>query len=488
MEVNIMENKNDLITNFISEQLEDIPNILNDVTSSNQKKYNTNPVFEKIKQHITDFRKENNYNNRFIVLPGLRGVGKTTLLYQIYEYLLSEKINPNQIVYIPCEQLNNITDFKITEVVDIFLKTQHNTKLRLLDKEIFLLIDESQYSQNWALSGKIIYDNSKKVFMIFTGSSALNLENNADAARRMIKKEITPLNYSTHLKLKYDINLEKNSKLLRQILFNPEINKIIECEQKINEIIINNTHYTSNDWDEYFKFGGFPTYFSEKNHRIILNKIVDMTQKIINVDMTNIKNFTVENQTNANRLLRYLSLQRSSDVSQTKLSKELMTSQSNIKNILDTLEKTHLIFHYEAYGTSSKRINKSYKYYFATSSIKNALSTITGNTMKNTTEYEGILLENLVASTLNNIKQNHNHYFSVFYDSNKKKNVDFLVQEDFKNPIPIEVGIGKKDKKQIKYAMNYYDSQYGIIISNTTPRIKKEEDIIYIPPKTFSLL
>jgi len=108
--------------------------------------------------------------------------------------------------------------------------------------------------------------------------------------------------------------------------------------------------------------------------------------------------------------------------------------------------------------------------------------------MKNTSEYEGILLENLVASTLNNIKKQENHYFTIYYDSNKKNNVDFLLQEEFKNPIPLEVGRGKKDKKQIKYAMNYYDSPYGIIVSNTTFNIEKEDDIIYIPPKTFSYL
>ncbi|MBE6494725.1 MAG: ATP-binding protein [Methanosphaera stadtmanae] len=482
-----MENKNDLIANFITEQLEDIPNILNEELSFNQKKYNTRLEFYELTNHIKNFRNKNN-TNRFIVLPGLRGVGKTTLLYQIYEYLLSQKINPNQILYLSCEQLNNITDYNLTDVVDIFLKTQHNTTMRLLDKEIYLLIDESQYSQNWVLSGKIIYDKSNRIFMIFTGSSALNLENNADAARRMIKNEITPLNYSEHLKLKYNINIEKLSKTLRNILFNQKISHITECERKINNILINNPAYTSNDWNDYFKFGGFPAYFKEINHRILLKKIVDMTERVINVDMTNIKNFTIENQINANRLLRYLSLQRSSDVSQVKLSKELNTSQSNIKNILNILEKTHLIYHLEAYGTSTKRISKAYKYYFATSSIKNALSTITGNTMKNTSEYEGILLENLVASTLNNIKKQENHYFTIYYDSNKKNNVDFLLQEEFKNPIPIEVGIGKKDKKQIKYAMNYYDSPYGIIVSNTTFNIEKKDDVIYIPPKTFSYL
>ncbi|MBQ6218901.1 MAG: hypothetical protein IJJ47_04125 [Methanosphaera sp.] len=86
---------------------------------------------------------------------------------------------------------------------------------------------------------------------------------------------------------------------------------------------------------------------------------MDIISKIVNNDMGNIKNFTTDNLTNVDRVLSQLALQRASDLSQIKLSKHLQTSISNIKNILDTLEKTHLIFHIEAYGTSSKRTKKT---------------------------------------------------------------------------------------------------------------------------------
>jgi hypothetical protein len=36
--------------------------------------------------------------------------------------------------------------------------------------------------------------------------------------------------------------------------------------------------------------------------------------------------------------------------------------------------------------------------------------------------------------------------------------------------------------------MNNYNAEYGIIISNKTFKIEKEEDIIYIPIQTFALL
>lgn len=80
--------------------------------------------------------------------------------------------------------------------------------------------------------------------------------------------------------------------------------------------------------------------------------------------MVAIKNFTFENQTNSNRILRYLALQNAGDLSQNNLAKYLKTSQANVKNILDILEKTHLIFSIEAYGTSSKQYEKNQKILF----------------------------------------------------------------------------------------------------------------------------
>lgn len=119
-------------------------------------------------------------------MPGLRGVGKTPLLYQLYEYLTKEKgINPHNLLYISCDKLNRVGDVNIYNVIESLLEEYHNTNIILLDKPIFLLIDEAHYDRNWALNGKIIYDESPNIFMLITGSSSLHLNFNADAARRL---------------------------------------------------------------------------------------------------------------------------------------------------------------------------------------------------------------------------------------------------------------------------------------------------------------
>lgn len=100
-----------------------------------------------------------------------------------------------------------------------------------------------------------------------------------------------------------------------------------------------------------------------------------------------------------------------------------------------------------------------------------------GNIIRDSIAYKGILLENFVASSFFNLANKKNIEFTLFYDKNKKKNVDFIIQQWFDKAIPIEVGIDKKDKKQVYSAINKYNSDYGIIISNATTTIKKKKII-----------
>ena len=483
-----MLERNELILNYINDELESVPSTINSKLTKKGIKLNTRLELNEIKKQINNFIDEK-YANRFIVLPGLRGVGKTTILYQTYEYLFKEKDIPlNNILYISCDELNDITECSIRELVEIYLKNKFNKNIRTLNEKVFLLIDEAQYDKNWAVSNKIIFDKSDNIFMIITGSSAIHLQYNADAARRLKRRVLTPLNYNQHLKLKYNQSFTNLSRSLCELIFTGNIENAVKYEFEANKTLTNIVEYTSNEWDYYLKYGGFPTVDEDKPLTDIREEIVTMTNKIVTEDIMQIKTITSENQANAKRIIRQLALQKPGEISQHKLSNYLKTSVSNVNNILDLLEKTELIFHCEPFGGSSRRLKKPWKYYFASSSIRHALSMKIGNTMKNSEEYEGILIENLVASNLFNLSNTQIDSFSIYYDPHKEKNVDFVIQDSFGNPIPIEVGRGKKKKGQIKNAMNRYGSQYGIVVANNKKTIEKVGDVIFIQPKTFSFL
>ena len=79
-----MINNENLLINFINKQISTIPTNLNSQITRKNKKFKLREEYYEIKRNVDDFL-EGEDNNRYIILPGLRGVGKTTLIYQIYE-------------------------------------------------------------------------------------------------------------------------------------------------------------------------------------------------------------------------------------------------------------------------------------------------------------------------------------------------------------------------------------------------------------------
>ena len=184
---------NELQNRYIQNQILTMPIKLTQELSNNNIKFNKRPDYENIIEYVDNFIEGNNIN-RFLVLPGLRDVGKTTLLFQVYEYLLNEKgISPQNILYFSCDLLKKMGKSDIFETINYYIETYHNSFIDTLSYPVFLLIDEAQYDKEWALNGKLVYDASKNIFMIFSGSSALKLSKNPDAAIRLLNIPIYPL-------------------------------------------------------------------------------------------------------------------------------------------------------------------------------------------------------------------------------------------------------------------------------------------------------
>ena len=474
---------------FLENQINEIPQTLNEDLSYRNKKFNHRSDFNGITDIIDDFI--DGYNiDRCIVMPGIRGVGKTTILFQIYDYLFNtKKINPANILYLSCDHLSTvISPCDILETVKYYIKEFHNSTLRTLNNEIFILIDESHFDKNWSLAAKILHDNNKKIFSVFTGSSAIKLEYKKEAGRRLTSQAIYPLNFSQYLKLKHDYDVGNMSGALFDMIFTSEIDNACTLEEKINRDLLNLKSYNNNEWDNYFKLYGLPLTLHDRNPRRAYNKIFRSVETIITQDLTTIKNITSNTANQSLRVLKFLAEKKPGDVSQNTLSDIIKASNSTVSLILRLLEKTQLIFHYEPYVGPNGKSKKSWQYYFASPSIRHAINYRFGVSSIKKEEYEGILLENYVASSLFNVMNNENYFkFDTFFQLGKKS-VDFILKRNFDEVIPIEVGLGKKNKRQIKRAMNKYNSSHGIIISSTTNTIEKHDDVIYIPIKTFGFL
>lgn len=480
-----MENEN--ITNYLKNTLKTTPQRVKKGIKKNNKTLNKRNSFNTLKNYIDTFIKEDT-DNRLFIMPGLRGTGKTTLIYQLYNYLTTKhKINNNQILYLNLDRLKDYADFNLQEYLDLFI-TDINEEAYLNNKPLFIFIDESQYSNNWGIVGKIIFDEFPNVFLIFTGSDAINLEHNYDSARRLLKKQIYPLNFQEHLKLKYNTKINDNlSKEFYNLIFTSKTDKIEKIEKKIqNNSFLKIKRNIKKEWIDYIQYEEFPFSLND-NKEDTIEKTILMKNRIIEKDLDIISSFTSKNRLASYKILNILAMQKPGDISSNKLANILDISRNSVNSILEAFEKTQLLFSIKAYGSVTKRERQSREYYFLSTQIKSCICQESGQVISDFNDYMGNLSENHVASLLFKLKQETGYNFEIFYDS-KKGGVDFLLKTLLNNIIPIEVGYGKKTKKQITKAINRYDSEYGIIISNTKNKITKDDNIIHIPLITFSLL
>ncbi|SDA45603.1 ATP-binding protein [Methanobrevibacter millerae] len=483
---------NELQERYIRNQILTMPMKVTQDLTNGDKKFNKRSDYDNIIGYVDNFLKGENIN-RFLVLPGLRDVGKTTMLFQVYEYLTKEKnITPQNILYFDCNRLKKTGKVDIFDVVSYYSETFHNSIIETLSQPVFILIDEAQHDKEWDFNGKLIFDASRNVFMIFSGSSALKLSNNTDAARRLLNIPIYPLTYSQHLKLKYGNFKNDISDSIIKMIFDGKTQNSAEVERRMFNIYSNFQNFNVSEWNHFLQFGGFPLSFHQTDDEIT-QKIVNMVDNVVKSDMNDIEGVNIDTQDLAFKILHYLAFQNPGEVSIGSLSNHFDAKKPLVSKIINILEKIELIFHIEPFTSSVKRTTKPNEYFFATSSLKHNLILDLGNAMlEDKRAYMGKLLENYVASSFHNLDNRSSISYKTYYDDSKKKsssqNVDFIVQRGLEKPIPIEVSCGDKNQSQIKRAINRYNSPHGIIISNTTANIVKNDNVIYMPPEIFAFM
>ena len=304
----------------------------------------------------------------------------------------------------------------------------------------------------------------------------------------MFEKEgVYPLNFLEYLEIKFGVVLSNNlSDIFHDLLMSGNIDEVTEVEKEIQlkmlkEIPSNIDH----EWENYIQYGNLPFGIND-NPLEIVQETLDINDRIIEKDFLLISSLNEKTRKSAFPLIKQLAMQKPGTVNNSSLANMLNIDSKTVKKLLEVLENTELIYHIESYGSPSNRERKTYEYYFLATQIKAAYFLNYGDISNNYREYLGILLENLMATSLYKLQRSKGG-FGVYYDS-RSGGVDFIIKALNHKPVPVEVGIGKKNKRQITNAMKKYNSDYGIVISNKTDHITKEDNVIFIPVKTFSLI
>lgn len=441
-------------------------------------------LFVKIQKYLNDFLAKKS-SNRLIIIPGLRGVGKTTLMAQICRDIVHKK-KKIRTLFISVDEVRNLFNVGISEIMQAYEEIL-KTDLESLQEDVVIFFDEVQSDPKRAKTLKILHDKTSKIFFCCTGSSAVILQTTPDLARgRAIFERMTPMCFAEYEMVGNKIYPTKQLKNdIREAIYLSDsagevYAKLDHLQAAVNEYW---SRIDRRDVDKFLTFGSLPFTLQLPNESAIYDAINLLLDGIIKKDLPLLGNFDMKTLTQAKRLLFVLA--ENDTTSLNALEKILHIDRLTIVSLLDAFEKSELLVKVPAYGSNMSVAKKPAKYLFMSSAIRMSFFSVVGQENTYMTR-KGKLLEDSVGA----------HLYREFvlrgggafrYDSSQG-GADFILQIENKKQIIIEVGLGKKDRRQILDSMSRINSDYGIVYSSNPLTIDQDKKIVNVPLDYYFLM
>jgi predicted AAA+ superfamily ATPase len=474
--------RNSQIIAFVRNQLTQSEILLKTLTFDlSGRKLQYRSIYETLAGYMQTFV-EKRGEPRWLAIAGLRGVGKTTLLAQLYTDLQADNLRK---LYIPLDQAQDL-GFSLSEILLAYEEIL-GTSVERLETPIFLFLDEVQYQKTWAVTVKTLYDRSRNVFIVATGSSALSLQLNVDSVRRMVFEKLYPLGFSEYIFAKFQKVLPEGlGGRIKEALFWSESPQEVymKLQKETAEV---NAFWTGIDRfeiDKFYKYGNLPFAINLQSELVAYQQIQKIMDYVITKDVTQIYSFDRPTLSKLSQLV--YAIAGSDIVSIPKLAKILTMDPKTVIQALNTLEKTEVLLRVYPYGAHYSQVKKPSKYLFTSSSYRAAYYNLVGSIEKYG-QYKGKLLEDVTGMYLFRTL-GRNIGVSITYDS-AEGGADFIVSTSpTKERIILEVGAGQKNCDQIETTLKKVGGKYGLLVSRTDLSLQKRENCVSVPLEYFLLL
>lgn len=442
------------------------------------KEYPKRDVFAVIQRSIDDFI-EGKRHDRFLILPGLRGTGKTTLLGQSYQYLLALGIPSSRILNVPMDEADSMVGADLATIIRGY------ESLALVDLEIlterqsiFLLVDEAQYDSKWAVTLKSLHDRVHQVYIIATGSSALHLSSSTDVTRRARIQRVPPLSLGEYERLSSSLHRPRISTDVLDGLFNAS--SVTGAFESIDRIMPEYAYHTisrsENSLRKYLRVGSLPFSLPFTKEEDVHRRTLAILDKIVFQDIPSLRGIRRETLSKTRVLLTLLSAQDRSSLQ--KLSNALEVSKPTLADMLNDLERSEILIRIPPVGSIAAQSRQTPRYKFAASSFRTALLSSVG-AWNDTNEGYGMLLEDAVVTRFTSAV--HSGIIrSVGFDP-EDNSADFVVMDKEGGLVVVEIGYGRKDTEQVASSMRRHDAKYGVIVSDDRFQLVKDRRILFIP-------
>lgn len=277
--------------------------------------------------------------NLIKVITGVRRCGKSTLLLQYRDYLLSKNVNENNIIYMNFESADwyEINDFK---------KLYKYVKSKVNNEKLYILLDEVQNVEKWEKAvNSLLVDIDCDIYITGSNAYLLSSELTTLLAGRVITIKMFPFSFSEFL-LEYPFkeNMALDEKFIK-----------------------------------YLQFGGMPMIVNMKDEEnLILNYLEDVRDVVLKKDV--VARNSIKDVALLDNLMRYVSSTIGNYITPSSIADFLNKNGSNTRNetidsYLKMLENAFIIYRVPRFELAGKQLLKTQgKYFIVDTGIKNIIS------------------------------------------------------------------------------------------------------------------
>jgi predicted AAA+ superfamily ATPase len=376
-----------------------------------------------------------------ISVAGARRVGKSTLIKQLINHLISEeKIQPKSIFFMNLEHPYLVQYSQdVTYLQKIF---EDYLKVATPEGLIYCFLDEVQFFVNWPVFIKAHYEQ-KKVKFVITGSNSSLLSDDLITllSGRSLPLEVLPFSFE---------------ELAREHSLITDIDRGAQNKHKLRNLM-----------DTYLRYGGFPEVACAPSNNTSFDILSSYTKAVLYQDVA--PRLQLKKPMDLERLFVYLMSTIGTPFSYNSLSKIFDLSDKTIKDYITAFTDSYLMFPIDQFSYSLKQQIRSLKKCYAIDTGQvNAIA------FKFSENY-GRLLENVIYLEL------RRRNFEVFtHKTENDLEVDFITKKN-NELLPIQVtqtlqaeSTRKREVQALITTLKELSLKQGIIVT-----VDEEEEIMH---------
>lgn len=438
-----------------------------------------------------------------LLIYGPRGVGKSTVMYEIIRELLGiEKVILNdkavpvdnkRILFISFED-PILKKFSLQDILSIYAKYVLKEDISKLSSKIYVFFDEVQNIEDWGDQIKAIVNRDLNIKFFISGSSSVALKNEASkAARRLIAYSMHPLKFLDFMKFKFSgddafKNFIKIIKKIRwEIIESVKKNNSQQLYDKFLELYIAIKPWQTKieiGFEEYLVKGGYPKFVNEQDLQKVSESLNQTFRFGFHKDL--VLNGGIGDPKGMENLATYIASISSCETSYNSLIKNTnaATNSEHMRKYLYHLNSSFLTEESNKYSPSTKKQTRGFKIYFVDIALRNMLQGMLNSLLKSDSTQYGYALETLIFEhslrLFHKVRINHP---LQYWKGDRNKEVDIVLQL---NGVGLPVEVKSSDEPSIgelsglKSFIKKYDIP-GLVVCGKKLELNTKENIVFVP-------